>query len=138
MSTSQLEDLKTAHANLLAQYDKHLEDVRALQRAVLEDVLPDVLEETVPRADMPLHEEVGLFAREWLQDEGVWNREICSEETTAQECGQRVLGQVLEWFSKASSGVHYELISDVLVRRPENEGDNALISGCCGTGFDCT
>jgi secreted protein with Ig-like and vWFA domain len=87
MSTSQLEDLKTAHANLLAQYDKHLEDVRALQRAVLEDVLPDVLEETVPRADMPLHEEVGLFAREWLQDEGVWNHAICLEETRAQERG---------------------------------------------------
>jgi hypothetical protein len=43
----------------------------------------------------------------------------------------RVLGQVLEWFPRASSGVHYEMISDVLVRRPEIEGDDALISGRC-------
>lgn len=81
MSAAQLEDLRNAHQTLLAQYEKYLEDVRALQHAVIEDVLPDVLEEVRFESTLLAPMEAEAFAREWLDDEGVYTLVSASAST---------------------------------------------------------
>jgi hypothetical protein len=71
MSATQLDDLRNAHVTLLTQYQNYLEDVRALQRAVAEDVLPDVLDEAGLELNTLAPVDAEAFAREWLNDEGV-------------------------------------------------------------------
>lgn len=70
MSHKQLEDLKSAHRMILAQYKEYMEDVRAMQRVVNDAVLPDVLEELGLGLNTVELEEANRAAREWLADEG--------------------------------------------------------------------
>jgi hypothetical protein len=71
MSARDLEGLRSAHDTLLSQYQEHLEDVRALQRVVNEDILPGVLDELRLELIEEEQEEVRRLAREWIEDEGV-------------------------------------------------------------------
>jgi hypothetical protein len=66
-SSDVLDALRTAHDELASQYRTHIGAVRELQRTLLMDVLPGVLDEL--GIDSVETEE---SAREWLSDTGMW------------------------------------------------------------------